>query len=299
MPNQTLTPVSVTPGSKGWDVIDSEGLKYWIPPTQKDSTVSNVPVAKEIFESIGKPIELATFVTDKGTRMIFGRPQVKQGGGGKGRGPGDFESGAQRKVRLESQEACQVLGTARQLIADIDNDMSLEAALRMIEYSFPRLLALVRSGRGEYPIQSSGGGDSNARVTGEGTKAAPSPSPEHRSGEPTGASRTGAASHSAEVRPAAQALGPVLPEGTEQSPDEQPVAGAGDGAGATSLPLAAPESLLSEVTLRRLHAAGAKIGLDHSAIRESLGLRSLSDCTEEMALIQIARYERVAKGRTG
>jgi hypothetical protein len=83
MPNATLTLVSEKPSTNGWSFVDADGKDYWVPPTQRDTNVSNEPVAADLRANLGKPLELATWEKEGGTlRIIFGRAQARKGGGG-------------------------------------------------------------------------------------------------------------------------------------------------------------------------------------------------------------------------
>jgi len=182
MPNATITLEKIVAGKQGWDAFTTDAKKLWIPPTKYKSEESNEPFMKSL--KIGEPIEVG--LSKDGT-IIVG----PAGSGKDGKPRGDFETGPQRKAKIESYEALQVLGTARQMIADMVTPTisagftDLDVRLDGIERAYPRLLALVRANRSDYVVESVGATS--------GVDASPS----ETAGAKTGGDRAGSDRHAA------------------------------------------------------------------------------------------------------
>ena len=157
--NSTLTPRSVTLTPSGWwSVVDSENQSWSIPPEDRDTKVSNAELAKEIEASVGKPIELTTWIKPDGsTRMIFGKPKAA-GGGKRPYTPSyrDTREGQEASSRsIEAQVAAKIASemAIAQFEPKLKSTRIMEDGLVWMEQAVPRIFAAIQACKG-----SGGGG---------------------------------------------------------------------------------------------------------------------------------------------
>jgi hypothetical protein len=192
MTNQTLTPVSIVPGNIGWEVVDGSAQKWWIPPADKKTGVSNEEFAKFIQENLGKPVELNTWVKENGSRFIFGKAE-SGGGGGRGMSPQD------RAAERNSIQAQTALKAGVELLTAFPG-LADNKPLAWLEMAVPRLAALIRTVSGVPPADQKSveaakeGGMGKAVVPTTSTDAPPALTPPPGAGTSPGESPHGAPS---------------------------------------------------------------------------------------------------------
>jgi hypothetical protein len=190
--NQTLTPTQVTKKPSGWwDVLDSDGNQWGVPPADKFTQTPNDGLAKELEASLGKPIELAVWIKDdQSSRIITGKPKPRgQGGGFKGM---SSEDRAAERASIEAQGAAKIAVAI--LDAVPDHSFSPTRSREWVVESIPIIAQAIRAAASGGQEPSAGPRLRHAAADEQSSppepSAAPSPSSQSRA-EPGAASSSG------------------------------------------------------------------------------------------------------------